>query len=77
MTMLIEHQHRPGVFDPGHCRTCARQADLLDHYHRVQREEDRLRATQQSAAQARRTATWALWASAIGLLLAAITLLTG
>jgi hypothetical protein len=28
----IEHRHRPGVFDPGHCRTCAQQADLLDHY---------------------------------------------
>jgi hypothetical protein len=77
MTMLIEHQHRPGHFDPGHCRNCAQQAGLLDHYHRVQREEDRLRATQQSAAQARRTATWALLASGIGLLLAAIALLTG
>jgi hypothetical protein len=22
--MLIEHQHKPGVFDPGHCRDCAR-----------------------------------------------------
>jgi hypothetical protein len=30
--MLTEHRHRPGVFDPGHCRTCAQQADLLDHY---------------------------------------------
>jgi hypothetical protein len=39
MTMLIEHQHPPGVFDPGHCRDCAHEADLLDHYHRVQREE--------------------------------------
>lgn len=77
ITMLIEHRHRPGVFDPGHCRTCAQQADLLDHYHRVQREEDRLRATQRLASQAHRTATWALWASGIGLLLAAIALLTG
>jgi hypothetical protein len=39
MTMLIEHQHQPGVFDPGHCRDCARETDLLDHYHRIQREE--------------------------------------
>jgi hypothetical protein len=77
MTMLIEHQHRPGHFDPGHCRTCAQQADLLDHYHRVQREEDSLRATRQWARQAHRTATSALWASGIGLLLAAIALLTG
>jgi hypothetical protein len=75
--MLIQHRHRPGVFDPGHCRNCARQADLLDHYHRVQREEDSLRATQRWARQARRNATWALWASGIGILLAAIALLTG
>jgi hypothetical protein len=37
--MLIEHQHPPGRFDPGHCRDCARESDLLDHYDRVQREE--------------------------------------
>ena len=75
--MLIQHRHRPGVFDPGHCHTCAQQADLLDHYHRVQREEDSLRATERWAGQARRNATWALWGSGIGLLLAAIALLTG
>jgi hypothetical protein len=75
--MLIEHRHRPGVFDPGHCRICAREADLLDHYWRVQREEDSLRATERKAGQARRIATWALWASGIGILLAAIALLTG
>jgi hypothetical protein len=46
MTVQIEHRHRAGVFDPGHCRTCAQQADLLDHYHHVQREQDSLRATQ-------------------------------
>jgi hypothetical protein len=77
MTMLIEHRHKPGVFDPGHCRSCAQQADLLDHYHRVQQEEDSLRATEQSAAQAHRNATRALWASGIGLLRAAIAVLTG
>jgi hypothetical protein len=75
--MLIQHRHKLGHFDPGHCRTCAQQADLLDHYHRVQREEDRLQATQRWARQAHRTATWALWASGLGLLLAAISLLTG
>jgi hypothetical protein len=75
--MLTEHRHRPGVFDPGHCRTCAQQADLLDHDHRVQREQDRLRVTEQWAGQARRTATWALWASGTGILLAAIALFTG
>jgi len=38
---MIQHQHRhqPGSFDPGHCRGCAHQADLLDHYWQVQREE--------------------------------------
>src|SRR5215218_6285160 len=33
--MLIEHQHKPGEFDPGHCRVCARATGLLDHYCRV------------------------------------------
>jgi hypothetical protein len=77
MTMLMEHRHRRGVFDPGHCRNCAQQADLLDPYHRVQREQDRLQATQRWAAQAHRTATWARWAAGVGLLLAATALLTG
>jgi hypothetical protein len=43
--MLIQHQHKPEEFDPGHCRTCAREAGLLDHHDRVQREETRLRQT--------------------------------
>ena len=34
--MLIGHAHAPGDFDAGHCRACARQAGLLDHYNRVQ-----------------------------------------
>ena len=29
--MLIQHRHTPEEFDPGHCRTCAGQAGLLDH----------------------------------------------
>jgi hypothetical protein len=37
--MLTEHQHKPGEFDPGHCRDCARETDLLDHYHHVQHQE--------------------------------------
>jgi len=77
MNMLIEHQHKPGVFDPGHCRNCAHAADLLDHYHRVQREEQTVKEAHWWAGQARRNATWALWASGIGILLAAIALLTG
>jgi hypothetical protein len=27
--MLVEHEHKPGVFDAGHCWVCARQAGLL------------------------------------------------
>jgi hypothetical protein len=76
-TMLIEHQHQPGSFDPGHCRDCARETDLLDHYHHVQRQEQTLRQAHRWARQARRHATWALGSSGVGLLLAAIALLTG
>jgi hypothetical protein len=50
--MPLTHQHPPGVFDPGHCHTCAREADLLDHYWQVQREEDTLRQAQRWAHQA-------------------------
>ena len=77
MTLLIDHQHQPGVFDPGHCRNCAHEADLLDHYHRVQHEEHTVKQAHRWARQAHRNATWALWAFGIGLLLAAIALLTG
>src|SRR5215216_8091894 len=76
-TMLTEHQHKPGEFDPGHCRDCARETDLLDHYHHVQRQEQTLREAHRWARQGRRYATWALWSSGIGVLLAAIALLTG
>src|SRR5918995_3810065 len=76
-TMLIEHQHRPGEFDPGRCRDCARETDLLDHYHHVQRQEQNLREAHRWARQARRHATWALGSSGVGLLLAAIALVTG
>jgi hypothetical protein len=37
--MLTQHNHAPGAFDASHCRACARQAGLLDHYDRVQWEE--------------------------------------
>jgi hypothetical protein len=37
--MVIQHRHQPGSFDPGHCRGCALQAGLLDHYRQVQRQE--------------------------------------
>jgi hypothetical protein len=74
--MLIQHQHKPEEFDPGHCRTCARQAGLLDHYDRVQREETRLRQTRAWARTARRYAIWALGSSGGSILLAAVALLT-
>jgi len=74
--MLIQHQHKPAVFDPGHCRACARRAGLLDHYDRVQREETRLQQTRALARAARRYALWALCSSAGSILLAAVALLT-
>ena len=76
-TMLIEHQHKPGEFDPGHCRDCARETDLLDHYHHVQHQERAFKEAHRWARQARRHATWALWSAGVGVLLAAIALLTG
>jgi hypothetical protein len=75
--MLTEHQHKPGEFDPGHCQDCARETDLLDHYHHVRRQELALNEAHRWARQGRRYAAWALWASGVGVLLAAIALLTG
>lgn len=75
--MAIGHLHPPGRFDAGHCRSCARQAGLLDHYHRVQDEEAGLRRTVVYARAAHRYALWALGSSAIGILLATLALLTG
>jgi hypothetical protein len=73
--MLIERQHQPGVFDPGHCRDCARESDLLDHYHRVQRDELAVSQAQGWARQVHRYAVRALWSSGVGVLLAVIALL--
>jgi hypothetical protein len=66
----MEHHHQPGVFDPGHCRACAREAGLLDHYLQVQQEEAGVR-------EARWRARVALWSSGAALLLAVIALLSG
>lgn len=74
--MPIGHHHPPGVFDADHCRACARQAGLLDHYDRVQGEEARLRRTSAYARAAQRYALWALGSSGAGVLLAAVALLT-
>ena len=73
--MLTQHQHRSGRFDPGHCRACAHAAGLLDHYRRVQQEEDSLREAMRSARQARSYASWALWASSAGTVVATVALL--
>jgi hypothetical protein len=75
--MLVRHDHEPGVFDAGHCRACARQAGLLDHYRRVQREEATLRDTYARAVEASRRANLALWSAGAALLLAAVAVLSG
>jgi hypothetical protein len=75
--MLVGHQHKPGVFDAGHCRACARQAGLLDHYWQVQQEEAALRQAHRWARAARRRASVALWSSGAAILLAAVAMLTG
>jgi hypothetical protein len=72
----IGHLHPPGVFDAGHCRTCARQAGLLDHYDHVQGEEACLRQASAYARAAHRYALWALGSSGAGVLLATLALLT-
>jgi hypothetical protein len=74
--MVIQHRHKPGSFDPGHCRSCAHEADLLDHYWRVQREEQAFREAHRCAWRAHRRASWALWCSGAGILLAVIALFT-
>ena len=48
--MLVEHAHPPGRFDPGHCRDCARESDLLDHYWQVQRQEQAFKEARRGVA---------------------------
>ena len=74
--MSIGLLHPPGVFDAGHCRSCAIQAGLLDHYQHVQDEEARLGRTVAYARAAHRYALWALGSSGVGVLLAVLALLT-
>ena len=74
--MLVEHAHPPGRFDPGHCRDCARETDLLDHYWQVQREERAFKEAHRWARHAHRFALRALWLSGSSILLAVIALLT-
>jgi hypothetical protein len=75
--MLVQHHHEPGLFDAGHCRACARQAGLLEHYWQVQQEEAALRQADSWALEARRRASVALWSAGAALLLAAVALVRG
>jgi hypothetical protein len=75
--MPTQHDHKPGLFDAGHCHACAFEAGLLGHYQHVQREEAALHMARRLAGQAQRRATWALWLAGAGILLAAIALLKG
>jgi hypothetical protein len=77
MAQIAELRRQPGVFDAGHCRACAHQAGMLDHYRQVQQEQATLRETQRWARGARRRARVALWWAGAALLLAAVALLTG
>jgi hypothetical protein len=74
--MLGQHHHQPGVFDAGHCRACARQAGLLDHYQRVQQEEATVREAHRWARAAHRRASVALGSSGAATLLTVVALLT-
>lgn len=68
--MLVGHDYERGALDAGHCRACAREAGLLDHYDRVQQEGAALSEAHGWARQARSFAMWALWGSGPGTLLA-------
>ena len=52
--MLLAHAHQPGRFDSGHCRDCARETDLLEHYWHVQREEQAFKEARRDVAGSRR-----------------------
>ena len=75
--MLIEHAHKPGEFDPGHCRDCARETDLLDHHDHVQRQELALNQAHRWARRAHRHATWALGSAGAAILLGLAAVLAG
>jgi hypothetical protein len=72
-----EYAHRPGVFDPAGCRSCAREAGLLDYHERVQREERQLHEAQVSASRAHRYALFGLGAATVSFLLAVATVVSG
>jgi hypothetical protein len=53
-TMVVAHAHQPGRLDPGHCRGCAREADLWDHSWQGQPEQQAGKETRADLAGARR-----------------------
>jgi hypothetical protein len=75
--MRVGHQHEPGLFDPGHCQSCARQAGLLDHYWQVQQQEASLRQTHRWALAASKRASVALWSAGAAILLAVVDMVRG
>jgi hypothetical protein len=73
--VIAEHQHKADGFDPDHCRACAVDAGLLDHYERVQLHESALVAARRLASQAQRYAIVTMWLSGLALVVALIALL--
>ena len=74
--MPLKHAHKVGTFDPGHCRDCARETGLLDHYWHVQRQEQAFKSMEWWAHHAHQFAKWALWLSGSSIMLAVIAMLT-
>jgi hypothetical protein len=52
--MVVAHAHQPGRLAPGHCRGCAREADLWDHSWQGQPEQQAGKETRADLAGARR-----------------------
>jgi hypothetical protein len=75
--MLIEHQHKPGVFDPGHCRDCARQTDMLDTTGTSSVTSSTSGTPTASPGRPDATPPGPCGRAGVGILLAAIALLTG
>ena len=73
--MTTRHQHKADGFDPDHCRACAVDAGLLDHYKRIQLHESAVVAAQRLAWQAQRSANVTMWLSGLALAAAVIALL--
>jgi hypothetical protein len=73
--VIAEHQHRADSFDPDHCRACAEDAGLLEHYERVQLQERALATARRLAWQAQRSAVVTMCLSGLALVVAVAALL--